>query len=206
MNDQKILKLRTNFENAKGYGMYWMFLESMARSSNGMIDGSAIAELQLSYGIATEELLTFIEYCVSIDLFKRDENGYIYTPRMLEHLAFRKERSESGRRGALSKWGKDGSANDSAIGSVNEQLMARKKEKKERKETNEIHKPTAEQVSEYCREKGYKIDAPYFIDYYETRGWMIGKNKIKSWKACIRTWVRRAKDNGEGKKINWINQ
>lgn len=51
-------------------------------------------------------------------------------------------------------------------------------------------KPTLDEVTEYCTQRGNKIDAQYFIDYYETRGWKIGKNSIKDWKACVRTWER----------------
>lgn len=51
--------------------------------------------------------------------------------------------------------------------------------------------PTVEEVERYCDEKGiFGFDAQYFVDYYTARGWMIGKNKVKSWQACIRTWLR----------------
>ena len=50
--------------------------------------------------------------------------------------------------------------------------------------------PTVEEVQEYCTERGNNIDAQHFIDYYSARGWMLGKNHIKDWKACIRTWER----------------
>lgn len=51
--------------------------------------------------------------------------------------------------------------------------------------------PTLQEVQEYVSEKGYQIDAENFIDFYESKGWMIGKNKMKDWKAAIRTWVKR---------------
>lgn len=50
--------------------------------------------------------------------------------------------------------------------------------------------PTVEEVQAYCDERGNNIDAQHFIDYYSARGWMLGKNHIKDWKACIRTWER----------------
>ena len=50
--------------------------------------------------------------------------------------------------------------------------------------------PTVDEVQEYCAERGNNIDAQHFIDYYSARGWMLGKNHIKDWKACIRTWER----------------
>ena len=52
--------------------------------------------------------------------------------------------------------------------------------------------PTADDVRKYCEEiMVYGFNAEMFIDYYESRGWMIGKNKMKSWKAAVRTWLRR---------------
>ena len=50
--------------------------------------------------------------------------------------------------------------------------------------------PTLEQVQDYCRERGNDVDAQRFIDFYESKGWMVGKNKMKDWKACVRTWER----------------
>lgn len=56
--------------------------------------------------------------------------------------------------------------------------------------------PTPENVSGYCREKGYKIDAERFVDFYESKGWMVGKNKMKDWKAAVRNWVKQDKTSG----------
>ena len=50
--------------------------------------------------------------------------------------------------------------------------------------------PTLEEVTAYCRERGNKVDPQKFIDFYESKGWMIGKNKMKNWKAAVRTWER----------------
>ena len=60
-----------------------------------------------------------------------------------------------------------------------------KSEKKER-----FKAPTVEEVQEYCAVRGNNIDAQHFVDYYSARGWMLGKNHIKDWKACVRTWER----------------
>jgi hypothetical protein len=50
--------------------------------------------------------------------------------------------------------------------------------------------PTLEEVAAYCKERGGKVDPQRFIDFYASKGWMIGKNKMKDWKAAIRTWER----------------
>ena len=48
--------------------------------------------------------------------------------------------------------------------------------------------PTIKEVEQYCRDRKNRINAQKFIDHYTTTGWMRGKNKIKDWKACVRTW------------------
>lgn len=62
--------------------------------------------------------------------------------------------------------------------------------------------PTPDEVKEYCQERGNSVDAQRFVDYYESKGWMIGKNKMKDWRAAVRTWERNTKkedndDTGE---------
>lgn len=64
-----------------------------------------------------------------------------------------------------------------------------------RNKGNKFTPPTADDIRTYCEEIGfYGFDAELFIDYYESRGWMIGKNKMKSWKAAVRTWIKRDRD------------
>ena len=50
--------------------------------------------------------------------------------------------------------------------------------------------PTPKQVSEYASEKGYIMDSERFCDFYASKGWMVGKNKMKDWKAAVRNWNR----------------
>lgn len=50
--------------------------------------------------------------------------------------------------------------------------------------------PSADEVREYARESGYHIDADGFIDFYASNGWMVGKNKMKDWRAAVRNWSR----------------
>lgn len=71
------------------------------------------------------------------------------------------------------------------------------------KEKKDIfRKPTFEEVSDYCQERNNGIDAEQFIDYYESKGWMIGKNKMKDWKASVRTWERNRKNKPKAIKPN----
>ena len=56
-------------------------------------------------------------------------------------------------------------------------------------------KPSLDEVKNYCILRKNNIDAQAFIDFYESKGWQIGKEIMKSWKACVRTWESRDKKN-----------
>lgn len=55
--------------------------------------------------------------------------------------------------------------------------------------------PTVDEVMKYCREQGFSVDAERFVDHYESNGWMVGKNKMKDWKAAVRNWSRKENSN-----------
>ncbi len=57
-------------------------------------------------------------------------------------------------------------------------------------------KPTIDEVRAYCYEHGYDIDAEYFVAYYESKGWLVGKTPMKSWQACVVTWVKKRQESG----------
>ena len=49
--------------------------------------------------------------------------------------------------------------------------------------------PTRQELQDYCKEKNYTVDADRFINFYESKGWMVGKNKMKSWRAAVSNWA-----------------
>lgn len=56
--------------------------------------------------------------------------------------------------------------------------------------TKRFKKPTIEEIQAYCDERNNGIDAERFYDYYESKGWKVGKAPMKDWKASVRTWER----------------
>lgn len=59
--------------------------------------------------------------------------------------------------------------------------------------------PDIEEVRAYCQERQNGVDANVWFDFYSSKGWMVGKNKMVDWKAAIRTWERNGrKENGNG--------
>lgn len=55
--------------------------------------------------------------------------------------------------------------------------------------------PTMEEVKAYCEERKNKVEPLKWYDFYESKGWMIGKNKMKDWKAAVRTWENNEKES-----------
>lgn len=96
----------------------------------------------------------------------------------------------------------DNSKNDSGIipESFSTDSVLKEKKRKEEKilpaparedtPSKKFIPPSLEQVQEYCAERKNNVDAGRFIDFYSSKGWMIGKNKMKDWKAAVRTWER----------------
>ena len=69
--------------------------------------------------------------------------------------------------------------------------------------------PTVEDVRAYCQERHNNVDPVTFVNFYSSKGWMVGKNKMKDWKACVRTWERsetRSKQPESNPKIHNYNE
>lgn len=60
--------------------------------------------------------------------------------------------------------------------------------------------PTVEQIGEYCAERRNGVDPSRFFDYYQSKGWMVGKAKMKDWRAAVRTWERNNPGPDDPKK------
>lgn len=54
-------------------------------------------------------------------------------------------------------------------------------------------KPTVEEIAAYCSERKNNVDPQAFFDFYESKGWRVGNQPMKDWKASVRTWERREK-------------
>ena len=66
--------------------------------------------------------------------------------------------------------------------------------------------PTLSEVIDYCNQRANSIDPQRFVDHYSANGWMRGKNKIKDWKACIRTWEQNDKESLSNKVVETYDQ
>ena len=83
---------------------------------------------------------------------------------------------------------------------VNEDVL---KEKDKKEKTKRFTPPTRQEVEEYIRSQGYQVDANRFVDFYTAKGWMVGKNKMKDWRAAVRTW--QSKNNNQPAANKFVN-
>ena len=63
-----------------------------------------------------------------------------------------------------------------------------------------FQKPTIEEIRQYCQESRLDVDAEQFFNFYESKGWVIGKSPMKSWRAAVCTWSRRQKETPQRKR------
>ncbi|MDF2537448.1 MAG: conserved phage C-terminus family protein [Herbinix sp.] len=73
------------------------------------------------------------------------------------------------------------------------------KDKDIKRSNSRFTPPTPEEIKAYCKERNNQVDAERFYDFYSSKGWMVGRNKMKDWKACVRTWEKVSKTNPHDK-------
>lgn len=77
--------------------------------------------------------------------------------------------------------------------------------KKHLPKAEKFKKPTVEEIAAYCKEKNYNVNAQQFFNYYESNGWKIGRNAMKSWQAAVQNWNTREKSSGKAAGTIWAN-
>lgn len=70
----------------------------------------------------------------------------------------------------------------------------------EKPKVKNFEKPTVEEIQAYCTERKNSVEARTFFDFYESKGWKIGTAKMKDWRASVRTWEGRQKNDSTRQK------
>ena len=93
---------------------------------------------------------------------------------------------------------------NSAIEPQPEEKPAQEIQPEKQKRKNFV-KPTVEEIAAYCKEKNYNVNAQQFFNYYESNGWKVGRNAMKSWQAAVQNWNTRDKANNKAAGTMWAN-
>lgn len=119
--------------------------------------------------------------------FARDEGGLFYNERLEQEVDKRKAYSESRRNNRkkkedmnnISKTYVKHMENENENENINVNSIVKSKR---------FAKPSIDEIAQYMEERNMNNVSQKFFDFYEAKGWMIGKNPMKDWKAAIRTW------------------
>lgn len=184
----------------EGYGIYWMLVEALRDQPDYTYPVANIPALARRYNTSAEKVRTVV---YNYELFTVKEDKIFFSEslnrRMLVFNENRAKRSAAGRLGMARRWGDNNvitpllQSNSTVITSKVKESKVKEKESIEKIATKRTAfvAPSLQEVKDYISEKGYTVDAQRFIDFYEAKGWMIGKNKMKDWRAAVRTWMRR---------------
>lgn len=186
-HDVKMLKLWNKF-GYEGIGIFWCIVEILREQPDFKyrIDDIELISIELRIDkVLIKDLITF---CLLPEtaLFK-NENGRFYSESLLRRMDKFKES-----RLRMSQGGKLGMERRYSKG-VSKVLISKLKganKVKEKKGTikQSFLKPTIEELRDYILEKKYNVNPDVFYNKHEANGWMVGKNKMKSWKATVAYW------------------
>lgn len=169
-NDEKIIALRMK-HGWQGYGIYWAIIEKL-RDAPGH-------RLSTEYRIIAYDLQTDIRLIESIirdfGLFEAGEDSF-HSPALSLQMEWKETRISQARQAASLRW-------------------KRTKASLERKQESTLFvPPTLKEVALYCKRRCNSINPVQFIDFYQSKGWMIGASPMKDWKAAIRRWENKNKN------------
>lgn len=183
-NDKKIAKLMFKFD-WKGYGIYWGIVEFLHNNDN-VINQDELPVLANNLNVDFDILKSII---FDFELFFCDENK-IFSKRIAKNLKQQKEKSKKAKQSVMQRW-KAKREDTNVIQTNNERNTNKVNKSKNNTIKGEFFvKPSLDEINLYCTERKNDVSAQKFFDFYESKGWMVGKNKMKDWKAAVRNWEK----------------
>lgn len=161
-------------------------INGFSQNGNGSYHGS-LASLQEMCGISSRQTITDI-------LKSLQEKGFISKSEIMlrdeRHIAYSVSKKWTGGVQKMDKACPKNGHNIYKDNNIDTYIESNNKGK--------FSKPTISEIESYCRERGNTIDAEEFFNFYESKGWVIGKSPMKNWKACIITWERNKRHSPSG--------
>jgi len=197
-NDPKMVLLRLKCK-WEGIGLYWTFLEILRDIPDYKYpDKNFLASLEVRFSLPQATVQAWLEACLECGLLVK-KDGFIYSESFLKRMAVvDKKRDifrEAGRRGGLKS---------SQAKATLKPGLRQAQAVKESKEKKIFIPPRLEEVIAFKNEINSKVDPQYFIDAYAKKDWMVGRNKMKDWKAAFRnaeTWNCWDKDEPKTMRV-----
>jgi len=182
-SDEKIKNLIYDF-GYEGYGIYWSLIEELYQNANAL--RTNYKRIAFDMRVDENTIKSIIE---NFDLFIV-ENEFFGSLSVQRRLDMRIDKSSKARESAQKRWSKDANAlpTQSEGNAIKESKVNENKRKR-------FIKPTIEDI----KKEFPNFNAEQFYNYYESNGWMIGRNKMKEWKATVKNWM--AKDYNQQTQV-----
>lgn len=196
-NDPKLQDVLIE-HGAAGIGVFWCIVEQLYEQ-NGVLPLKFCKSIAFALHVECKVVESVVQ---DFGLFQNDGEKF-WSNSVNTRLVKRKNISESRKQAAVKRWESVQTMQMQCTTDANaKQTYANKRKEKDisndisnREGNNKTVKrfcpPTLQEVQSYIQEKGYSIDAEAFIAFYESKGWMVGKNKMKDWRMAIVTWTKR---------------
>lgn len=130
------------------------------------------------------------------------ERGTKATAYCITMLNSKQVGEQNGEQNGVRNREQDGTQNGGTLYKQKQKQNLEKKDTDVSKEKRRFLPPSAEDVEKYCQERKNGIDAQAFVDFYAAKNWMVGKNKMSDWRACVRTWEQRRKNERSSASSN----
>ncbi|MDH6357635.1 DUF4373 domain-containing protein [Parabacteroides sp. PF5-9] len=188
----------------EGYGIFWILIETLREQPDYKYPLNLLPALARRYNTSAEKIGTVVR---SYELFNIEDEKIFFSESLIKRMLPLEDKKEKARIAAEIRWKKyernanalqsHSEGNTNAMLIREENIKGKEIKRDNRLKADRFSPPTVEEIKIYCLERGNKVDSEKFYDFYLSKNWMIGKNKMKDWKAAVRTWEKR-EDNREG--------
>lgn len=193
-----------------GLGIFWVLVESLYEQG-GVLPLSACKSIAFALHVESNVIESIVH---DFNLFQNDGETF-WSNSVISRINKRNDITEKRKRAAINSWlsrrekqmqskCNAPSMNCNAIkeNKIKEKENIKESNKEKSEPAKRFRPPTIEEVQSYVQEKGYSVDAEAFIAFYESKGWMVGKNKMKDWRMAIITWAKRDTRPGTRSQTN----
>jgi len=202
---KRIKKLR-KIAGGDTYTIIYLKMQLIAMKHDGILTFSGLEqnfaeELALDLDEEPDNVSVTVNYLISCGLMETSDDVEYFLPYAVENVG---SEGASAKRVREYRERQEGAKPLQSNADVTQVKRLSNGEIEKRRDREELDKsksrftpPTIAEVTEYCKERGNQVDPQHFIDYYEARGWMLKKDKMKDWKAAVRTWERNNFNDGK---------
>ncbi|RHJ78086.1 Lin1244/Lin1753 domain-containing protein [Parabacteroides sp. AM08-6] len=207
MNDPKCMLLISQL-GMEGYGAFWGLVELLRVQPEYKMSIELIPAIAARFQMSEAKLKTVIS---SFGLFHVTEDYFFYSQSLRDRMQLMLDKKkqqilagiksgEVRRMKALAATdvvaNKEGTTFERPSNDLRTNKIKESKYKKEsiKKKAKAFNPPELFEVEEYCKQRNNNVDASRWWNFYQSKGWMVGKNKMKDWKAAVITWEKEDKE------------